>query len=105
MLRTWRGEGLRGFYKGVQSPLAGEAFFNAVQFLAYGQSKQLLAAYRHSHRQSHAGHALQPAATELTVTDYFVAGGLTGAASCLVEGPVDLVKSATQPATSAAANQ
>lgn len=92
MLRTWRGEGVRGFYKGVQSPLAGEAFFNAVQFLAYGQSKQLLAAYRHSHSQEHAGHSLQSAARELTVADYFIAGGLTGAASCLVECPVDLLK-------------
>ena len=98
MRRTWRGEGLRGFYKGVQSPLAGEAFFNAVQFLAYGQSKQLLASYRHSsHSPHHDTHSLQPAAMELTVADYFIAGGLTGAASCLVECPVDLLKYAGHP--------
>ena len=72
--------------------MAGEAFFNAVQFLAYGQSKQLLARYRHSHATGHAGHTLQPAAMELTIPDYFIAGGLTGAASCLVECPVDLIK-------------
>ena len=29
-------EGLSGFYSGMSSPLAGEALFNAVQFLSYG---------------------------------------------------------------------
>jgi solute carrier family 25 carnitine/acylcarnitine transporter 20/29 len=101
VLKTWRGEGVRGFYSGVQSPLAGEAFFNAVQFLAYGQSKQLLLQWRHqsSHAEPHAHLHLQLYdERELRISDFFIAGGLTGAASCLVECPVDLLKSQLQTA-------
>ena len=86
--RTWQVEGVRGFYKGVQSPLAGEAFFNAVQFLAYGQSKAILARWR--------GREGAGAREPLSVSDYFLAGAMTGAASCLVECPVDLLKSQLQ---------
>lgn len=89
---TWRGEGWRGFYKGIQSPLAGEAFFNAVQFFAYGQSKQFITHMRTGDR------IINPSlsAYEMTVMDYYIAGGITGAASCFVECPVDLVKSQLQ---------
>ena len=111
VLKTWRGEGVRGFYSGVQSPLAGEAFFNAVQFLAYGQSKQLLLHWRRRQRaeaEQAAPSASSPPSLrlqderELRVSDFFVAGALTGAASCLVECPVDLLKSQLQTAVYAA---
>lgn len=85
---TWLHEGYRGFYKGIQSPLAGEAFFNAVQFFAYGQSKHWIINSRSEFPSI--------SQYELTVPDYYVAGGVTGAASCFVECPVDLVKSQLQ---------
>ena len=91
IVKTWRVEGIRGYYKGVQSPLAGEAFFNAVQFLAYGQSKAVIGRWR-GEGGVEGGEAPPP----LSVSDYFLAGGMTGAASCLVECPVDLLKSQLQ---------
>ena len=97
IVKTWQVEGVRGYYKGVQSPLAGEAFFNAIQFAAYGQSKQLLQRYRTTGADTTQPHANSPPAlVVLSVGDYFIAGGLTGAASCLVECPVDLLKSQLQ---------
>lgn len=75
---TFHREGLRGFYSGMSSPLAGEAFFNAVQFFAYGQSKQIaLQLSGNGDRQR-----------ELTVGEYFVAGAVTGFASTFVECPI-----------------
>ena len=38
----WRNEGLRGYYKGVASPLAGQMFFQAMKFAAYGQSLRVV---------------------------------------------------------------
>jgi len=37
-VRTLRVEGVRGFYKGVQSPLLGEGVFNAWQFFFLGSN-------------------------------------------------------------------
>jgi len=33
--------GFAGLYKGVASPLLGQMFFNAVQFVAYGQVNRI----------------------------------------------------------------
>ena len=107
IVKTWQVEGVRGYYKGVQSPLAGEAFFNAVQFLAYGQAKQLLSRLKEDGDAIHVPSRHAPNSpvplpphvhppVPLSVSDYFVAGALTGAASCLVECPVDLLKSQLQ---------
>ena len=84
-------EGMRGFYKGAQSPLVGEGVFNAIQFFAYGQSKHLLLSAKPAP-------APLASAPELSVSDYFIAGGLTGGASVVVECPIDLVKSQLQTA-------
>jgi solute carrier family 25 carnitine/acylcarnitine transporter 20/29 len=32
--KTWQWEGVKGFYKGVTSPLAGQIFFRSVFFLS-----------------------------------------------------------------------
>ena len=60
-----------------------------------GQSKQLLTRYRMTAALDE-GQQLSAASLQLSVSDYFIAGGLTGAASCLVECPVDLLKSQLQ---------
>lgn len=85
---TIRREGVRGFYKGMQSPLAGEGFFNACQFWAYGTSKAWLLDRRRQQQTN--------TSVELTEGDYFIAGALTGAASSFVECPIDLFKSQLQ---------
>ena len=96
---TLKEEGVRGFYKGMQSPLAGEGFFNAVQFLVYGASKRLLlertegfgvpAAAAAAASSSFSSLLASPAArSELSVPEYFMAGGMTGFACTFVETPV-----------------
>lgn len=81
--KTVQWEGLGGFYKGVASPLVGNALFNAVQFLGYGQAKKLVA-----------GPGGNP--DNLTVPQYFQVGLLTGALVAFVESPIDLFKSQVQ---------
>jgi len=99
---TLREEGVRGFYKGMQSPLVGEGFFNAVQFLVYGAAKRRLLerdeGFGVPPRASPPGGAplLLPRRSDLSVSEYFVAGALTGFASSFVECPIDLFKSQLQ---------
>jgi len=80
--KTWSREGLQGFYAGVLSPVSGQAFLNATQFFAWGQSLALVARGRPM--------------VELTGRDYFLAGMLTGAACAVVETPIDFFKSQLQ---------
>jgi solute carrier family 25 carnitine/acylcarnitine transporter 20/29 len=101
-------EGVRGFYKGMQSPLAGEGFFNAVQFLVYGASKRMLLTRtegfgvpRELAAAPPGGPPVAAAAppgprSDLTIGEYFAAGALTGFASSFVECPIDLFKSQLQ---------
>lgn len=79
--RTLKEEGVKGLYKGVQSPLVGLAVMNSVMFLAYGQSKALI--------QS-------DPTVPLTIPQYWIAGALTGVVISFVEGPIDLFKSQIQ---------
>jgi solute carrier family 25 carnitine/acylcarnitine transporter 20/29 len=87
---TLKTEGIRGFYKGMQSPLLGEGFFNAAQFFAYGRSKQFLLDL------STDGTNARDGKTDLSVGQYFIAGGMTGFLSTFVESPIDLFKSQLQ---------
>jgi solute carrier family 25 carnitine/acylcarnitine transporter 20/29 len=77
---TFRGiaeaEGFAGLYRGVSSPLAGLVLINAVMFSSYE------VASRGCTQQLQTG-ALQTA---------FLAGMASGAASTVVESPVDLIK-------------
>ena len=83
--QTYSAEGLRGFYRGVASPLLGQMLFNAIQFMAYTRAKELVGGLR----------GRSPAAS-LEVSDYFAAGALTGLAVSLVECPIDLFKTQLQ---------
>jgi solute carrier family 25 carnitine/acylcarnitine transporter 20/29 len=60
----------------------GQMFFNAVQFVVYGQAQDFL---RSASNQK-----------ELSTNQYFIAGALTGSAVAFVESPVDLFKSQLQ---------
>lgn len=77
--KTYKAEGLAGFYKGVSSPLVGQMVFNAVQFAAYGQAKEIA---------SMGG--------EMTIPKYFLAGAMTGFVVAFVESPIDLFKTQLQ---------
>ncbi|KAL4421587.1 hypothetical protein ABPG75_010878 [Micractinium tetrahymenae] len=82
--KTLQWEGIGGLYKGVTSPLAGQMFFRATLFSAFGASKRWL--------------ATNPDGTTraLTTADYFKAGFITGAAAAFTESPIDFYKSQIQ---------
>lgn len=86
--KTYAAEGFPGFYKGVASPLVGQMFFNAIQFMAYGNAKKLISANSYSSSSD-------PNAP-LTIPQCFAAGALTGSAVAFVEGPIDLFKTQLQ---------
>jgi solute carrier family 25 carnitine/acylcarnitine transporter 20/29 len=74
--QTVKFEGLKGFYAGMMSPLAGQMFFRAVSFSTF---------YR----------ALDYLSTDVdqpTIPQFFLAGAVTGCAISVIESPIDLVK-------------
>eukprot|EP01091_Cochliopodium_minus_P003619 TRINITY_DN13605_c0_g1_i1.p1 TRINITY_DN13605_c0_g1~~TRINITY_DN13605_c0_g1_i1.p1 ORF type:complete len:319 (-),score=73.71 TRINITY_DN13605_c0_g1_i1:54-1010(-) len=42
LIKTWRGEGIRGFYKGMMTPLLGVTLFKTSTFWMYGMCLRLL---------------------------------------------------------------
>lgn len=88
---TFQSEGIRGFYKGMQSPLAGEGFFNAVQFFAWGWAKEIVS--RNNVEQNSNSNSNNK---ELTIPQYILAGAMTGFFSSFIECPIDLFKSQLQ---------
>lgn len=75
---------LRGFYKGMLSPLSGAAFVNAILFGAYSQTKNQL-----QRRQ-------QDPTKLLPLSSIMIAGGVAGIANSIACGPVELVKTQLQ---------
>jgi len=82
--KTMGNEGIGGFYKGVFSPLCGQMFLNATQFLSWGQSVALVT------------YGTDKTTITMTVQDYCMAGVLTAFACGLVESPIDFFKSQLQ---------
>jgi solute carrier family 25 (mitochondrial carnitine/acylcarnitine transporter), member 20/29 len=82
--KTYKWEGIVGFYKGVASPLVGQMFFRANMFFSYGQSVVLLKHISGSNSKT------------MTLPWYFVAGFLTGLGVSFIECPIDLFKSQVQ---------
>lgn len=72
------------FIQGVASPLAGQMFFRATLFSAFGASKRWL------------GTNADGTTRELTDFDYFKAGAITGFAAAFTEAPIDFYKSQIQ---------
>mmetsp|Transcript_20870 Transcript_20870/g.67588 ORF Transcript_20870/g.67588 Transcript_20870/m.67588 type:complete len:151 (+) Transcript_20870:162-614(+) len=81
--KTARKEGVRGFYAGVTSPLAGQMAFRAFLFASFGQARALVL--------SGGAEGAAPTTKQL-----FTAGVLGWGAATLVEGPLDLYKSQMQ---------
>ena len=70
--------------QGVASPLAGQMFFRASLFGAFGSSKRWLA--------TNADGSARPLRTE----DFYKAGAMTGFVAAFTEGPIDFYKSQIQ---------
>jgi solute carrier family 25 carnitine/acylcarnitine transporter 20/29 len=70
-------DGLRGLYRGVESPIAGALAMNMCLFAAYGNARRFLG---------------ESPTHELTVSELFAAGFVAGTAVAFVEGPVDFFK-------------
>lgn len=82
--KTLQWEGVGGLYKGVTSPLAGQMFFRATLFSAFGASKRWLATNPDGSTRT------------LSTADYYKAGFITGAAAAFTESPIDFYKSQIQ---------
>jgi len=78
---TFKNEGIRGFYKGAQSPLLIAALYSAALFVAYGQSKRIF----HN-----------PDNPRFTLAEMVAISTVTGIAGGLVESPMDLLKAKMQ---------
>ena len=76
--KTYKNEGLKGFYSGVMSPLLGQMFFRAASFTTF---KYVL--------QSTSSSSKSP-------IDYIRAGAVTGFFIASIEAPIDLVKTKLQ---------
>jgi len=81
---TVKQDGFAGLYRGVQSPLIGLSFFNAVQFMAYGRIKSAIKSFD------------EDKTSDLTVLQYTLAGGLVGFVISFIECPIDFLKSQLQ---------
>jgi len=82
--KTLQWEGLGGLYKGVTSPLAGQMFFRASMFSAFGSTKRYLATNADGSSRT------------LTTADFYKAGAATGFVAAFTEAPIDFYKSQIQ---------
>jgi solute carrier family 25 carnitine/acylcarnitine transporter 20/29 len=74
--KTWRWEGVGGFYAGMWSPMMGQIFFRAISFTTF---------YRALNHVSEGCERPSPA-------QYMAAGAATGVVISFVETPIDLIK-------------
>lgn len=84
LVKTVRDEGIAGLFKGVGSPLAGQAFMSAFKFFYYGQVRNFIAG-RSDWKPE-----------DLSIKQYFAAGAITGFFNTFLDSPVDLFKSKLQ---------
>ncbi|KAJ2790600.1 mitochondrial ornithine carrier protein, partial [Coemansia helicoidea] len=80
--QTWQNEGVRGFYRGLTSPLIGAMAENAIAFYAYNRIQSAIRA------ASPGASATAP----LSLPQLFLSGGLSGAICAVVITPIELVK-------------
>ncbi|OQR85430.1 Mitochondrial Carrier (MC) Family [Achlya hypogyna] len=78
-LHTWKHEGVRGFFKGLASPLFGSLWTSAIVFGAYGSALRFL-------------EKGQPPAAEPRLSSVFSAGSIAGLLQSIALCPTDLVK-------------
>ena len=77
MKETYRHEGIRGFYKGMGSPLSTVPIVNAVVFSSYELAKRAMGVVSES---------------EFSFSQSIIAGAFAGFTNSFVVGPIELVK-------------
>ncbi|CEQ42271.1 SPOSA6832_04078 [Sporobolomyces salmonicolor] len=87
MVQTFKGEGLRGLWRGVSMPVGGAMAENATLFVVYNQTQALL---RHLFPPPPSLNPDEPA--PLSIPQIATAAALAGAAASFVLTPVELVK-------------
>eukprot|EP01059_Diplonema_ambulator_P007335 TRINITY_DN16805_c0_g1_i1.p1 TRINITY_DN16805_c0_g1~~TRINITY_DN16805_c0_g1_i1.p1 ORF type:complete len:301 (+),score=34.89 TRINITY_DN16805_c0_g1_i1:93-995(+) len=80
--KTWQGEGIGGFYKGIGSPLVGQLILRAWQFMSYGYAKKIITGTEDINK--------------IDAKYFFVCGTATGIAIAPVESAMDFFKSQMQ---------
>ncbi|GAA5952868.1 hypothetical protein JCM3765_002991 [Sporobolomyces pararoseus] len=87
MIQTFKGEGLRGLWRGVSMPVGGAMAENATLFVVYNQSQSLL-----RHFFPHAVHDDPSQLAPLSIPQIATAAAIAGSAASFVLTPVELVK-------------
>uniref|UniRef100_A0A6B2G7V1 Mitochondrial substrate carrier family protein G (Trinotate prediction) n=1 Tax=Myxobolus squamalis TaxID=59785 RepID=A0A6B2G7V1_MYXSQ len=75
--KTIKWEGMRGLYKGVASPMAGQVLFRTSLFTTYYEALHYFAGQSPKNR--------------LETKHYFLAGGITGFVAAFTDAPIELV--------------
>ncbi|KAK9449517.1 mitochondrial carrier domain-containing protein [Limtongia smithiae] len=81
--QTWHKEGIRGFFRGISSPLVGAAAENASLFLSYHIFQDLF--------RSTVYYDL-PTAASLPMATLLLCGALSGSATSFILTPIELIK-------------
>jgi len=79
--KTYKNEGLFGFYKGLSSPLVGSMIENGILFSGFGYSQRLIRSVTN-----------KPDEEPLSMLQYTLAGGMAGVGASILLTPVELVK-------------
>ncbi|GAA5910488.1 uncharacterized protein JCM6883_003025 [Sporobolomyces salmoneus] len=87
MIQTFKGEGLRGLWRGVSMPVGGAMAENATLFVVYNQSQSLL-----RHYFPHPVHDDPTQSAPLSIPQIATAAAIAGSAASFVLTPVELVK-------------
>jgi solute carrier family 25 (mitochondrial carnitine/acylcarnitine transporter), member 20/29 len=82
--QTWKFEGLRGFYKGMMSPLSGQMFFRAASFMTFYASLDKVSTMCND--------PIEKPSSFATV----IAGASTGFIIAFIETPIDVIKTKLQ---------
>ena len=83
--KTWRHEGLRGFYAGMSSPMLGQMLFRATSFMTF-----------HSTLQTLSPPSLRATDGPVPASSVLQAGAITGLLIAFIETPIDLIKTKMQ---------
>lgn len=84
--QTLRNEGVKGFFKGMSSPIVGVGGINAILFGAYGGASRYL-----GDKNTAAGLPAQ-----LTIAQVFMAGSFAGIVNTIICSPVEMLKTQLQ---------
>jgi solute carrier family 25 carnitine/acylcarnitine transporter 20/29 len=92
LVRTFREEGVAGFYRGMGAPLATVALFNAVLFASRGAATAAVLSRRDKQQDGDSGDPAAPASTPLSTPEQLVVALAASAAVSLVAAPTELLK-------------